>query len=101
MKEETHKSERKIRYKLKYDYQSNTLTLNMYFFDAWGMWTKNAVQVICLDVSKTFKVMYIEQPLVKVKSGKMDTMKVDWIITDQEAALVKNILLLKLVKDQF
>ena len=53
------------------------------------MWRKNAVQIICLDVSKTFKVMYIEQSLVKVKTVKTDMINVDWIMTDQEATLVK------------
>lgn len=59
MKEEKHKDERKIRYKSKYDYQNNILTINIYYFDGWGMWRKNEVQIICLDVSKTFKVKYI------------------------------------------
>lgn len=89
------KKERKMNFKSKYDYQSNKLFVIIYLFDSWGTWGKNVLQIIFLDVSRTFNVnvnvMYADQPLLTIKSVIMDTINVDQIMTDQEDAVVKQI----------
>lgn len=83
--------ERKINCKSKYGYHSNKLTVIIYFFDSWRTWGKNVLQIIFLDVSRTFNVMYTDQPLVNIKSVMMDTINVDQLMTDQKAAVVKEV----------
>lgn len=82
-----------MNFKSKYDYQSNKLIVIIYFFDSWRTWGKNVLQIIFLDVSRTFNVnvMYTDQPLLTIKSVIMDTINVDQIMTDQEDAVVKEI----------